>query len=271
MLLQTLHRSDCMSEHLLILATAMFVLLHYRIRTHVIPSAETDHARRAARYMVIYPIVYVFCTLPLASMRMASIAGNSVSFTALSAAGAMITSNGWLDVLLYTLTRRVLVLSDADADEKLDQLRGLDTFAFRPDKEWGTTTTITALNAPKLKGQHAQHHPKGSKGGSRHAIARLASRHGSEEELWQHHLGGVGSPGVKKETTVQVRSEPMEMTNFAGYGNESKQGEPMGMADFAEYMNESKQSEQMEMTDFTGYLNESKRSMSSDTYREDEK
>ncbi|KAL9082863.1 MAG: hypothetical protein Q9165_008748 [Trypethelium subeluteriae] len=202
-----------------IIYAAMFVLLHYRIRTHAIPTAESSHARRAAKYMVIYPIVYVFCTLPLASMRMASMSHDPMTFTALTAAGAIITSNGWLDVLLYTLTRRVLLLSNADADSALDEKRGLDTFAFRPDYGWGTTTTITAL---KMKGgNHHTHHPsKSSRSGSR-AMTRLGSRQGSEEELWRHHQGsgvGVEGPGVTKETVVQVRSEPMELTEFAGMG-----------------------------------------------------
>ncbi|KAI9677800.1 MAG: hypothetical protein M1822_008112 [Bathelium mastoideum] len=195
----------------------MFVLLHYRIRTHVISTAESSHARRAAKYMVIYPIVYVFCTLPLASMRMASLRHDPLTFTALTAAGGIITSNGWLDVLLYTLTRRVLILSDSDASSALDEKRGLDTFAYRPDREWGTTTTITALKVPKIKGHHGSRHSKGSKTGQR-AITRLGSRQGSEEELWHDEMGARGGPGVKKETVVQVRSEPMELTELNGIG-----------------------------------------------------
>ena len=193
----------------------MFVLLHYRIRTHIIPNVETAHARRAARYMVIYPIVYVFCTLPLASMRMASMRHDYVPFSALTAAGAIITSNGWIDVLLYTLTRRVFILSNSDADSDLDLRHGLDTFAFRPDKEWGTTTTITALTVPKIKGHHGSHRSRGSRTGSR-AVARLGSRAGSEEELWRSRMGSVDTPGVKKETEVHISSEPMELAEFGG-------------------------------------------------------
>ena len=34
--------------------------------------------KRAAKYMIIYPVVYVVCTLPLAGARMASMTGTVV-------------------------------------------------------------------------------------------------------------------------------------------------------------------------------------------------
>lgn len=58
-------------------------------------------------------------------------------------AGAMIASNGWLDVLLYATTRREIVFG-----ENLDQQNtGLETFAFYgKNQRFGTTTTIQATN-----------------------------------------------------------------------------------------------------------------------------
>ena len=91
--------------------------------------------------MAVYPLVYVVCTLPLASARMAALAGIDVPFSFLAAAGSMITSNGWLDVLLYTITRRVLLLSDESPEEDC----GLDTFEIPWEtSRFGTVTTITA-------------------------------------------------------------------------------------------------------------------------------
>ncbi|KAI9708759.1 MAG: hypothetical protein M1820_003714 [Bogoriella megaspora] len=194
-----------------IIYSAMFAILHYRIRTHQIAPAQASHARRASKYMVIYPIVYVVCTLPIASMRMATMRHSFVPFSALTAGGALITSNGWLDVLLYTITRRVLILSKPDAESSLDEKRGLDTFAFGgPGSEWGTTTTITALKA-----KNALHTGKLVKNESRR---KAPSRQGSREELWSKGQDKSGTPGVKAETVVHVRSEPMELHNFAGTG-----------------------------------------------------
>ena len=63
----------------------------------------------AAIYMILYPIVYVIVTLPLAAGRIASLAGNTPSPTYLLIGGSFMTSAGWIDCLLYLLTRRVFL------------------------------------------------------------------------------------------------------------------------------------------------------------------
>ena len=74
-------------------------------------STNSDPAtlKRASKYMIIFPVVYVCCTLPLAAGRMAAMTGMVIPYWWYCVAGAAITSNGWLDVLLYVMTRRVLV------------------------------------------------------------------------------------------------------------------------------------------------------------------
>lgn len=121
--------------------------------------------------------------------------GGSVSFIELCVAGAMITSNGWLDVVLYTLTRRALIFGPEMAGE---HSRALDTFRLRPDQAYGTTTTIEASHIGrrpssrrKVPGELPSH-----------------SRHGSTEELFDWG-------GVKTETTVQVRTDTMELDPIA--------------------------------------------------------
>lgn len=72
----------------------------------------TVHAvNRITKLMTLYPCVYVLLTLPLSAGRMWSMAHNSQPYSDEYAlvAGAMITSCGWVDTLLYTLTRRRLL------------------------------------------------------------------------------------------------------------------------------------------------------------------
>ena len=61
--------------------------------------------------MTLYPCVYVVLTLPLSAGRMWSMAhhGENVSDAFACTAGALITSCGWVDSLLYTLTRKRLL------------------------------------------------------------------------------------------------------------------------------------------------------------------
>jgi hypothetical protein len=118
------------------------IFLRLRLRATTASPASSASNRRAARYMIIYPLVYVFCTLPLASGRMASMTGRTIPYAYFCLAGSMITSCGWLDVLLYAVTRRILIFSEAAPS--LDNL-GVDTFALHVGKGslWGTHTVIT--------------------------------------------------------------------------------------------------------------------------------
>ncbi|KAF2160278.1 hypothetical protein M409DRAFT_70614 [Zasmidium cellare ATCC 36951] len=162
-------------------------LVIYTIILLILSKKSSTPASRAAKLIVAYPIIYVVCTLPLVVARLRSMAGQNVSFEELCVAGAMITSNGWLDVLLYCLTRRALIFG---SDEMLGDITALDTFNtdsnWRPDFAFGTTTTIEANR-------------QAASGGSptvRPSMEALFGKHGR-------------SRSVKTETVVEVQSEIM--------------------------------------------------------------
>lgn len=138
--------------------------------------------------MVVYPAIYVICTLPLASARMAAMTGNPPSLARLCLSGAMITSNGWLDVLLYACTRRIMIFSDEPpADDN-----GIDTFSTfwhgNPTR-FGGETTIEALHSRK----------------SRRTASRTAlpSGRGSLDDLFP-----IGNKDIKLVMTTHITSEP---------------------------------------------------------------
>lgn len=62
--------------------------------------------------MGIYPIVYVVLTLPLATARMMNLAGHENPNTYLLVSGALLTSCGLADSILYPITRPVLFASE---------------------------------------------------------------------------------------------------------------------------------------------------------------
>ena len=66
---------------------------------------------RTARYMVVYPFAYVALTLPLASGRVASMAGHDPPLAFFPAAGTLMACCGITDVLLYIWTRKALLKS----------------------------------------------------------------------------------------------------------------------------------------------------------------
>ncbi|KAI9645733.1 hypothetical protein NHQ30_005165 [Ciborinia camelliae] len=101
--------------------------------------------------MILYPLIYTICTIPLATGRIASLAGKEISLEYFCVAGSMIACNGWLDVLLYASTRSEIVFSEFPPGEET----GLETFAFMgKGHSLGNTTTIEAggLKSQGLRG-----------------------------------------------------------------------------------------------------------------------
>jgi hypothetical protein len=102
---------------------------------------------------LLYPLIYVLCTVPLAAGRVASMAGNNVSLGYFCFAGAMIACNGWLDVALYSTTRRSIVFS---GDSPPSQDTGLETFAFMrtpPNRKFGNVVFVSGGQDPEGKGK----------------------------------------------------------------------------------------------------------------------
>ncbi|KAK3052529.1 hypothetical protein LTR09_006383 [Extremus antarcticus] len=178
-----------------IIYSVIFLILQRRVRNSFYANSETAvRAQSAAKVIIVYPIVYVVCTLPLVKARLTAMANEHVSFVELCIAGAMITSNGWLDVLLYTLTRSSSIFNpndDADSQKGV-----LDTFRHRPDQAFGTTTVIEAGKVKRSLSRRGH----GSQSG-------FHSRTGSTEELWT----STTLQGVKADTTVVVQSDQLEL------------------------------------------------------------
>lgn len=78
-------------------------------------AASRQRILQTARYMVLYPFAYVTLTSPLAASRVAAMAGEKPPVDVYILAGVMMTSCGWIDVLLYITTRRALISSTITA------------------------------------------------------------------------------------------------------------------------------------------------------------
>jgi hypothetical protein len=181
----------------------IYAILLRRIRSGYYTTTEAKRVRSIANLMVAYPVVYVICTLPLASARMAAMRGSAhaPSHARLCLAGAMITSNGWLDVLLYTVTRRIMIFSDEPpADDN-----GFDTFsAFwtgKP-KRFGVGVTIEADGTTNP--EPSTNRRKGSKG-----FVPMFSDNDSAMDLCD-----PGDNDIKLVTTTRMVSEPAQPEDY---------------------------------------------------------
>jgi len=119
--------------------------------------ADAQSARYHHPAFLVYPIIYLICILPLAIGRVATMAGREPPLGYFCFAGALISSNGWLDVILFTTTRRSIVF--AHGDDLGNEDTGVDTFTFMysTPRKFGNTTWV--------RGGREEEHPDPPSGG----------------------------------------------------------------------------------------------------------
>ncbi|KAF9871455.1 integral membrane protein [Colletotrichum karsti] len=160
---------------------------------------------------LLYPLIFLICTAPLALGRILGSSGVKLSPEYLCFAGAMITSNGWLDVLVFSTTRRA-ILFDASPDE---QNLGLETFNLTPlGQQFGHRVWITsgaskrAERKPSVFRKPSRCRTRGSDGGH--------DRSESQTSLNSADVDGM--KGIQMETVTRVFIEvesPAERHGFS--------------------------------------------------------
>lgn len=153
--------------------------------------------RGARPLMLMYPAIYVVCTIPLAAGRIATLAGQQPPLAYFCVAGAMIASNGWLDALLYSITRADLIFSESPPGDAT----GLETFGiYGLHGRTGGLGTTTVIESGKGEGR----------------LSRLRNRgrqSDSEENLYGMGAG-MGINGIEVKGEVVVKSRDADETEL---------------------------------------------------------
>ncbi|KAJ5247137.1 hypothetical protein N7468_002120 [Penicillium chermesinum] len=177
----------------------LYAIMYFQLRKQIKASAILGNSqleslkrlRRVVGYMTIYPIVYIVLSLPLAAGRMASAHGDNPSLTFFCCAGAIMTTSGLVDVVLYTLTRRSLLIDTEDSHD-----RSYNRFPSSKGRRGDThLTTITAdMRSPSKVGGAQE------------------TRDGSTEYIVQPgvELGPMDGK-VYQETTIEITHEPASL------------------------------------------------------------
>ncbi|OGE52644.1 hypothetical protein PENARI_c009G01923 [Penicillium arizonense] len=180
-------------------SVALYAVMFFQLRRQIKASSILGNSqlesfkrlRRVVGYMTIYPIVYIVLSLPLAAGRMATANGNPPNVTFFCCAGAIITSSGLVDVVLYTLTRRNLII---DSEPSHD--RSYNKFASSKGRKGDThLTTITAEPSKRKMGGTINDD--------------ITQRDGSTDNIVQpgnHEMAPIGK--VYQETTIEITHEP---------------------------------------------------------------
>ena len=144
---------------------------------------------------------------------MSAMGGHPPSYARLCLSACMITSNGWLDVLLYTLTRRIMVFSDAPPPDD----NGIDTFAIfwsQKPRRFGGTWAISGGND---NSEAVRSNKRGRGFGS------MSASHSNDSE---NDLVGAGSRDITLVTTTRVYSEPAQPEDYEEMEEMARQMRP---------------------------------------------
>ena len=167
----------------IVIYTALFIVLRLRIRRKYYDPIRCAKALTVSKLMFIFPGAYVACTAPLVITPAMYATGVPITNTHKLAGGCLVASIGWIDAIIYTLTRRFETDDDrlTDSASDLDPLDILDSWwSYKAD--YGTTTTCEAV--PNM------------------------SRTRSTEDLFG---GPTPKDGVHTYTTVKVTSAPADL------------------------------------------------------------
>ncbi|KAL7790792.1 G protein-coupled glucose receptor regulating Gpa2 domain-containing protein [Trichoderma ceciliae] len=171
-------------------------------------SADTGWQGDHNPAFLIYPVIYVTCTLPLATERVASMAGAEVPLGFFCFAGALISLNGFFDCLLFGTTRHSIIFAskyDLDAADT-----GVKTIAFLQTpkaRRYGNMVWIQG-------GQGGRRKPEPKTTGGWWSWQRLAGQSGSLRGEKRRRPRGssqesLRGPGIQMDlvTTVVVEVE----------------------------------------------------------------
>ena len=186
----------------------MFFYLRRRMKqSKMLRRGQQESLQRLNRvviYMVIYPFVYLVLSLPLAAGRMATMQGNTPSKTYFGVAGCLMALSGSMDVAVYTLTRRHLLI---DTEHSTTDY----TYDNNTNSQWQTQITTNAGSRSRKTFRKGS-----SRLGSKFRRKNLGDKdtrrsafEGSTEEIVEKHdmeMSNLG--GVHQETTIEISHEP---------------------------------------------------------------
>jgi hypothetical protein len=188
----------------IVLYTIMFFYLRRRMtQAKILHRGQQESLQRLNRvviYMVIYPLVYVILSLPLAAGRMATARGNSPSKTYFAVAGSLMALSGLMDVIVYTVTRRHLITDTENSTT--------DRYYENTDSQWQTNITATGGNGSRSR-----------KGGF-----RMGSRLGSKFRRSMPTVNekeARNSPFENSTDDIVPKDDDVEMSNFGGVYQET--------------------------------------------------
>jgi hypothetical protein len=113
----------------LLVTSVVYIAIFFHLRSQSKRDDMTANVRLSHKpAFLVYVVIYVACTLPLALARVTAMAGKDVPITYYCIAGSLMAANGFFDCVIFCMTRHTIIFgSTQDVDSKST---GLETFSF---------------------------------------------------------------------------------------------------------------------------------------------
>ncbi|KAG2413398.1 hypothetical protein HFD88_002587 [Aspergillus terreus] len=199
-----------------ILYGVMFFYLRRRMKEAALlrhgPQENLKRLNRVVVYMVIYPLVYLLLSLPLAAGRMSTARHVAPSRTYFAVAGCLMGLSGLVDVLVYTLTRRHLLTdTEISASDKLYQISGSQAYQTHISTTGRDSTKKSKSRGRFRRGlQSINETVDDDRADSTEDIVRKGD--------WEMH---DMRNAVYQETTIEISHEPADPDEFHRRGRDS--------------------------------------------------
>ncbi|PWY74385.1 family A G protein-coupled receptor-like protein [Aspergillus heteromorphus CBS 117.55] len=200
----------------IILYGVMFFYLRTRMKqAATLRQGQQENLKRLNRvvvYMVIYPLVYLVLSLPLAAGRMSTARHIIPSRAYFAVAGSLMALSGLVDVLVYTLTRRHLLLeTELTTTDRL--------YAYTESNAYQTHIT-TGRDGKNVRNNKKSKFRRGMQSMNDTVNDNRDSSTDDIVRKTDMELADLGH-GVYQETTIEISHEPADPEEFQKRGRHS--------------------------------------------------
>ncbi|EEH07410.1 integral membrane protein [Histoplasma capsulatum G186AR] len=104
---------------IIIIYPTLFFIVRRRLKSSKdlrVNGTKRPKFNRVLKVMFLYPIAYIVISLPIAAGRMSLMNGRSPGMTYFYATGTLLMCSGWVDSILYFITRRHLLEGDIQTE-----------------------------------------------------------------------------------------------------------------------------------------------------------
>ena len=152
--------------------------------------------------MLLYPFAYIILSLPIAAGRMSLMNGHNPGSTYFYATGALIMCSGWVDSILYFVTRRRLL----EADIQTESGTGTDGSKRRRTGYGNVTSSIGEGTEPHVVSPTKHNYLAAGK--ERNRPSASSSTDHIIESVEFTDLGGVNQTTVIEISTESKEDKP---------------------------------------------------------------